>query len=135
MAARFLNTNLVLRSRSDLRPLAARLESLRLFCLSAPERHGGVWRTVFDTNHVLTSPKRATTTLVRAAEKLAGEERAAWDRCLTREFDLGFEPAPGSFNSDEFTVDGKLISRISALGGSLRITIYQADPDSESGET
>lgn len=73
------------------------------------------------------TPDRAAKHFLEAIESLDKESRKAWDRCLTREFDLGFECGGTDFSSQTLIKNDHL-KRIAALGAAIKITIYTARP-------
>ena len=128
MAARYVTTDLNLRARFDLRPLVQRLEESGLVCLGEPRARGGVWSASLEAGGVSGKIGREIGELLAAVESLDGEERLAWDRCLAREFDLGFERGGEDLYSDVL-VEPALVQRIAALGGAVRVTICrEAEP-------
>jgi hypothetical protein len=64
---------------------------------------------------------------VAAVESLEPPERAAWASCSKREFDIAFDCGikPGSVRHE---LSAGLLSRLVAVGGSLKFTLYSLDP-------
>jgi hypothetical protein len=56
-------------------------------------------------------------------ESLVGEEKSLWDGCFSKVFDIGYEGGTGHKSyADE--IRSNTLSRVSALGASIRITVY-----------
>ncbi|GEM_PF-1558663 len=124
MGARYITTDLNLKARFDLKPLADRLKGRGLVCLGEPEARGGVWTFVFEMAGESGNLEREIKAPLSAVEGLEGELRLAGDRCLTREFDLGFTMSGEEFSSS-ILIEPEFLERIVALGGSVRITTYR----------
>jgi hypothetical protein len=64
------------------------------------------------------------------AETLPERERAIWNHCSKRVFDIGFESGthPRAFQSE---IRPKTIERVAALGAGIVVTIYSPSPDQE----
>jgi len=124
MAAIYLNTDLHLKARFNLGPLAEALESAGLFVLNTPRPRGGTWTASFETSLVRPTPERAAVSFLKVIGDLEGDARLAWEACTSREFDLGFEWT-GASRSMQSTIASKdILAKIAAFGISMRVTIY-----------
>jgi hypothetical protein len=128
----YLNTDLDLVSEYDLTALAAALEAGGVCALHTTLCEDGLWRATFEENEHSSDdrprePERHIAVMLNVIESLAGPLRWTWDNCRLREFNLGYDcgAEPWAFNQG---LSADLLGRISAVGASLRITIY---PDRE----
>jgi hypothetical protein len=119
----YLNTDLRIQSEDGLEFLVRALELGGLVVLH--EGHEGAISSVtFETAQDLRTPERTMEQLLSAIEALVGAPKAQWQACCVRELDLGFASPAGRF-SEEFSLSASLLTRITRVGASLRITIYQ----------
>lgn len=126
MGARYVNTDLIVRSRTDRPRLARALEVRWAIAIDAPRRLRGMWHVAFETRRSFGTAKASLERLLRAVEDLGPKQRAEWDACATREFDIGYEGEADAF-SFESPIPADLLRRIVAVGGSLRVTIYRSE--------
>ena len=124
MGAIFLNADLVLTARFDLRPLASAFTRNGLILLGDVAAKGGVWRATFESNLVKPTPEGALANILAAVESLDDVQRAAWEKCLSRCLDLGYESGDGSFESTGL-ISNSTLSRIATSGASMAVTIYR----------
>jgi len=124
MGAIFLNADLVLEAKFDLRPLASALTSNGLILLGEVAAKGEVWKATFESNLVKPTPERALAKILAALESLDDGHRAAWERCLSRCLDLGYQCGDGSFESTGL-ISNSTLSRIATSGASMAVTIYR----------
>lgn len=120
---RYRNTDLDLCSAEDLTSLAAELESRgatsRHVTLGADDR----WYSSVETDAQYVEPEANIAELLTAIESLSPANRAIWDRCRLREFNLGYDCGlqPWAYNQG---LSAELLARIAAVGASLRVTLY-----------
>lgn len=73
------------------------------------------------------APEPEVAALLSIVESLDPRMRAVWNRCTRRFFDLGYDCGITPFSvRHEFSAE--TLSRIAAVGGELRITLYALDP-------
>lgn len=124
-ATRYLNTDLDLVAKRDLRPLARALRRLGLHALYCGKREDGCWFAVLETDEQFDTPAPNVDAMLGAIEALDAKARALWSSCEAREFHLGFEcgdePRPFSLALPAATLE-----RAAAVGASVRITLYPA---------
>src|SRR5262245_34206994 len=123
----YLNTDLDLVSRSDLTALAAAFKAKGVFALYVTHAPDGQWYARFETDKQHTEPEPNIAKLVAVVESLGKANRATWLSCVKRDFNIGYDcgDEPWEFNQG---LPAKLLGRLAAIGGSLRITLY---PDRE----
>ena len=124
MGATFLNTDLIIEARFDLSPLATALTDNGLVLLGEVTVNGGVWRATFESNLVRPNPERAAATILAAVERLDDGQLTAWNGCLSRCLDFGYECDDETFEST-FAIDHPILSRIVSAGASVAVTVYQ----------
>jgi len=123
----YLNTDLDLVSEVDLTGLAAAFKRKGVYALHVTHAPDGLWHARFETDEQYTEPEGNIAKLVTAVESLGKANRAAWQSCSKRDFNIGYDcgDQPWEFNQG---LSAKLLGRLAAIGGSLRITLY---PDRE----
>ena len=72
-------------------------------------------------------PEPAVAAMLAAVEALDPPERAAWDGCSRREFDIAYDCGVRPF-SVRHDLSAGMLARLAAAGGSLRLTLYALDP-------
>ncbi|MDZ4779983.1 MAG: hypothetical protein SGJ19_07010 [Planctomycetia bacterium] len=123
----YLNTDLDLKSPTDLEPLASALRSGGVFDLHVSRWDDGLWYARFETDECYSEPEPNITAMLDVLERLPEAQRATWDQCILREFNIGYDcgDKPWAFNQG---LAPELLGRLAAIGASLRITLY---PDRE----
>lgn len=123
----YLNTDLDLSAEFDLDPLAAALESLRVFPLHVTQGEDGAWYSTFELLGQEADPETTIVKLLDAIEALDETAQDLWSKCSFREFNIGYEGGqePGVFSTG---LDSDLLARIALLGASLRVTVYPPEP-------
>ncbi|MCX5842253.1 MAG: hypothetical protein NT022_00625 [Deltaproteobacteria bacterium] len=126
---RYLNTDLIIESPNDLSPIA---ES---FGEEVIVLYNGAWgkvnRAIFEVEISLhASANETIETFCALIEGLKEKERAIWDACFSKIFDIGFESGltTQSFSSQ---INQDTIKRLAAIGASIEITIYPPIPEEE----
>jgi hypothetical protein len=132
-STRYLNTDLVLESAEDLRPLAAALEQGGLLVLHVDRRDDGAWLAVVEASLDLPEPAASLAALLDVVEPLDPALRLTWDRCAVRAFDVGYQVGDGPWGFTQ-AIPPALLVRVAALGAELRVTVYPAEPPSRPPE-
>src|SRR5262245_17489416 len=127
---RYLNTDLDLSSKEDLRPLARVFQRNDMYALNVGLAKGKFWRAHFEANGMSQTPNGHIAAMLKVIESLKPKARGIWDRCETREFNLGydsgFRPIRGRFSN---LIPTRTLLRMANLGLSIRITIYPPDEE------
>jgi len=135
---RYRVTDLCLYSACDLTTLAAALVARGLVHSDGPRWFDGeewleiagpqwYWRFQAGCEDQRDHPEPEMIALVAAVETLDPPERAAWDGCSRRVFDLGYDCGVRPF-AVRHDLSIETLSRLAAVGGSLRLTLYALDP-------
>ena len=123
----YLNTDLDLVSPDDLVELTSALESRGVFSLSPTLGNDGLMYITFETLASYIEPEANINAMVTAIESSLMDGTAphneAWWRCTKHEFNIGYDcgDEPWAFQQG---LSVGLLSRMSALGISLRWTLY-----------
>ncbi len=122
---RYLNTDLVLNAPYDLTPLTIALDGLGVFTMSVVQYDDGNCHTSHEIKSEVHPYESETTILLLldAIEALDGEAKELWDKCATRELNIGYDcgDEPWAFNQGWAN---STLRRIASVGASLRITLY-----------
>lgn len=123
----YVNTDLDLVSSEDLTPLAEHLGSRGLFTLHVEPRDDGQWYATLETGTEHDEPASNIAAMVAVLESLVDPHRALWRRCTRREFNIGYGcgAEPWAFHQG---LSSELLSRVAAVGASLRLTLYPDRP-------
>ena len=123
----YLNTDLDLTSAEDPTALAAALEAGGLPPLHVTHGADGLWHATFETSAQFEEPAPNIAAMLAVVESLGRQQRSVWDRCTSREFNIGYEcgAEPWAFNQ---ALPAELLGRMAAAGAALRVTLY---PDRE----
>lgn len=126
----YLNTDLEIESRQDLSPIVEYFgkDVVVLF-------HGeamGHRRATFEVAGLVADADAVINQFCMFAEALPERERAIWDSCSKRIFDIGYEGGtrPGAFQSE---IRSGTVKRVATLGLSIVVTIYPPSSDSKRG--
>ena len=130
MGATFLNTDLRIKARFDLSPLASALTDNGLVLLGQVTVKGGVWRATFESDLVRPNPERAASSILAAVESLDARQQTSWRACLSRCLDFGYECDAETFEST-FAIDHPILSRIVSAGASMAVTVYRSSGPGE----
>jgi hypothetical protein len=123
----YLNTDLDLISSDELTALATVFEARGLFPLHVSRRDDGLWYASFETQDQHTEAEPNIAALVAVVESLAEPHRSMWSGCTRREFNIGYDCGSEPWGFTQALSSG-LLGRVSAVGASLRITLYPARP-------
>ncbi|MGC1274545.1 MAG: hypothetical protein WBC44_12640 [Planctomycetaceae bacterium] len=122
-AFHYLNTDLDLTSPIDLTELAKALEASGVSPLHVTHAEDNHWYAAFETDESYDEPESNITAILDAVDSLDERRRQAWQSCVQREFNIGYDcgAEPWAFN---FGFSCDLLRRMSGYGASLRITLY-----------
>lgn len=125
---RYLNTDLDLVCSDDPTALANRFQVAGVYPLSVSKEADHLWYARFETDAQHDEPESNIAEILVIVESLEGELRSLWERCILREFSVGYDcgTKPWAF---QHALSATLIARIAAAHASLRITLY---PDRDS---
>jgi hypothetical protein len=123
----YLNTDHDLVSAENLTSLAAAMKANGVTPLHVTCGDDGLWRTTLETDIGYTEAEPNIVAMVNAIERLQKPLRAKWGRCTLREFNIGYDCGyePWAFHQG---LSSDTLSRIAAIGASLRITLYPERP-------
>ena len=131
--ARYLNTDLDLIAEQDLTLLVQELETSGFYSLHAVVGDDGKWYATLEINEAadeelhLRQPELTTVAMLDAIEALDASARALWDACMSKTLDIGYQCGDGARVRNELT--NATLSRMSALGIGMFITLYRCDID------
>ena len=120
---RFLNVDLEVRGRDDLKWLVTELgDDVVNLCCGAAQGH---FLATFETGLPLGDPDSAVGYLCNLVDNLPTDARVAWDGLLSKVFDIGFDGGigPSTYQSE---LRPETIAAVARIGASLQITIYPA---------
>jgi len=120
-SAAYINVDLEIRSRSDLRPLADAL-SRKLFVLFAG-RIGSAYMASFEVSGVDLPPDLAIRRMARALSTLPKSSQRLWKQAHDRVFDIGVEQTAG-FQIFTLPLRMETVDIVSKLGARLILTFY-----------
>lgn len=130
---RYLNTDLDLIAEQDLTFLVQALEASGFYSLHAGVGDGGKWYATLEINEVadealhLRQPELTIVAMLDAIEALDTTARALWDACMSKTLDIGYQCGDGVQVRN--TLTNATLSRMSALGVGMSITLYRCEPD------
>ena len=128
MRIRYLNTDLDLSSKEDLRPLARALIRQGVYKLSVDQASNRKWYATFELDTVGRRPNVHVNGILKAIESLRGKARTLWDNCTLRELNIGYDSGVKPWHVSH-AISTRLLERMAKVGLSLRITIYKVQPD------
>jgi hypothetical protein len=118
----YLNVDLEVRSRHDLTPLAAALQS-RLEVLHAGRAPGSGFLASFEVPGLSLSPDVAITRLASALVALPRSARRLWRLANDRVFDIGLDAAAVT-GSYPLTLREETVRTIARLNARVAVTLY-----------
>lgn len=123
MRIKYLNTDLDLKSADDLHSLVAALETRGLCGLHVTLGEDQHWDSILECEEQHAEPEASIQTMLDAVEALSEGERQSWDRCLLREFNVGYDcgAEPWAFNQG---LSNSTLARMAAVGSTFRLTLY-----------
>jgi len=124
----YLNTDLEVRARFDFALLHRAFDRLG-FAFSEPELLNGVWGNRYNAEIRHGHPAEASERMLDGIESLDSAERAMWDSCLARRFNIGvgFDDEEFGWTHAAWQVQPALLGRIAAVNASVVITVYRPD--------
>ncbi|MFI0398746.1 MAG: hypothetical protein ACH34X_06675 [Thiolinea sp.] len=131
--ARYLNTDLDLIAEQDLTLLVQALETSGFYSLHARVGDNGKWYATLEINEAadealhLRQPELTIVLMLDAVEALDASARALWEACMSKTLDIGYQCGDGARVRNELT--NATLSRMSALGMGIFITLYPCDID------
>lgn len=126
MGARYINTDLTLKSKSELAPLTKALQAQGVSPIWERRHADGQSLAKFETDRQYNTPAATIEGLLRAIEALNDEGRNVWNACSSREFDLGFE-CDGEAFSTESEIGADLLRRMVQVRCAMRVTVYRPE--------
>ncbi len=125
---RYLNTDLLIKSREDLTPIVKSFGE-DVFVLSN-DKTGEFYYSYFEISGSHAAANEDIEYFCSLIEGLDEKERKIWDNSFYKIFDLGYESGDTtqSYSTD---VKPETISRIAKCGASIRITIYPLAPENK----
>jgi hypothetical protein len=129
----YCNTDLDLKSVTDLTTLAAEFGSRGLVVLCFTLGEDGYWYSTVEANEPWAEsekrePERSIREMLTVIESLAEPLQATWSSCTLCEFNIGYDcgAEPWAFNQE---LSNEILRRIVTAGASLRITLYPDRPE------
>lgn len=122
----YLNTDLDLICDVDPAVLANEFEA-REFAVNVHTGDDGLFYILCEDENA-TEPEPNIIRLLDAVDALTDASRELWNRCLKREFDVGYDcgDEPWAFNQG---LSNDVLRRMADCGATFRITIYPQRPD------
>ncbi|MBI2088736.1 MAG: hypothetical protein HYT78_08315 [Deltaproteobacteria bacterium] len=120
-AAEYLNVDLEVRSRRDLKPLIDALFP-ELHTLYVGKLQGRFFAS-FEISTLKNSPDSAITEMVRAISKLPEPARRLWDHADDRVFDIGFEQQDGS-RQLVWKLRNRTLFEVAKLRARIAVSLY-----------
>jgi hypothetical protein len=124
-AARYLNVDLEIRSRSDLAPLAKAL-SRRLIVLHVG-KVGREYLLSLEVSGLSVHPDAIIRRFDRVISSLPPVVRTLWTRARDRVFDIGLETTSGS-KPFVLTLDPETVKTVARLNARIALTVYRRLP-------
>ena len=124
--ARYLNTDLLIKSEEDLTPLINDLgEEVFVLHNEKIEDHFYAYLEISDNN---SEPNEDIEKFCDLIESLKQKHREIWNNAIYRIFDIGYESGDSSEN---YSTDlrSETVSRIGNCEASIRVTIYPVPPE------
>lgn len=125
---RYLNTDLDLRSRDDLKAIAAAFESRRVSPLHVTRGEDELWCATFETDESFDEPNSNIAAILDAVESLLREHEATWAQCDSKEFNIGYD-CGGEPRAFDQGLSNDVLRRMAAAGASIRWTLYPDHPE------
>jgi len=120
-STQFLNIDLDLESEDDLTIIVDEFGD-NVIVLSN-EKNFGLHKLSFELAGEIGNSEYLLTQYFSLICSLSSKAREIWDRCLKREFDLGFECGHGPIDIQE-KISNSLIIELSELNVSITVTVY-----------
>lgn len=124
----FLNLDLVLRSSSDLTPLAEHFGE-HVLVLSNGEAEG-TFLLALETSIANPSPEACIRHFLRLVDAMPPAQRAVWDHCSSRIFDFGFQ-AGCNASPQQLKIEPTVLGMLAERGVTVEVTLYAYQCDAE----
>ena len=129
----FLNVDLDIYSRSDLRPLVATLGERVLVLFEGCIKR--TYRAHVELSRVTKTPDATIKSFCSLISAMRRPSRDLWNRALRRDFNIGIQAEPAPPYSCEFALAPETIKAASQLGAGIVFTIYAPGKNSTSSQT
>lgn len=128
----YITTDLELAASQDLTPLADVLAQRGFITYNIVQHEDNSWSARFRTEEGFEEPDQNIAAILTIIEALDEVSRSLWERCILREFDIGYEcgDEPKTFVQHLTT---ETLSRIARAGVAVRITLYPTSSDDDPG--
>lgn len=128
MKPSYLNTDMEVRARFDFGSLHRAMDRLG-FAFSEPTLVNGVWGNRYNADIRHGHPAKAIERMLDGIQRLDSAERAVWDSCLARRFNIGvgFEDEEFGWTHSAWQFHPALLGRIAAVNASVVMTVYRPD--------
>jgi hypothetical protein len=127
MTNNFLNVDLEIESHEDLQPIVRSFGDR--VCNLYYGQDSGHYLATFELSDIAVIDADAIVyNFCLLIESFDRSAKSLWDRALTKVFDLGYGSASES-SSYSSALSAETISKVAALGASIRVTIYASSPD------
>ena len=125
---RFLNLDLMLRSSSDLAPLAEHFGEHVIVLYNGEAE--GAFLLALEASMDRQSPEELIGYFLRLVDALPAEQRAIWDRCSSRTFDFGFQ-AGCNASPGQLKIEPAVLAMLAERGVTVEVTLYAYRCDAE----
>ena len=125
---RYLNVDLLVKSRTDLTPIVNEFGEDVIVLTNG--KAGNLFHAYFEIAGSQPGPNEDIEYFCSLIEGLSRKERELWDNSISKIFDVGFESGevPQSYSAD---IRPDVIKRLAKCGASIRITIYPTNIENE----
>ena len=119
----YCNTDLCLKSESDLTPLADALTVRGLPSMCVQLCEDGNWYASFETEEDFDEPLANIAAILDILDSLPEPHLTTWANCTRRELDIGFD-SPAMRPELDLTFPCDLLARVVGVKATLRVTVY-----------
>ena len=123
MTGKFINVDLEILSDRPLGGLKREFEALGAFYLYCGRVPSGYLLSLEMNTFLVAKLERRLVSVCRLVERLSPKGRKIWDAAKDRSFDIGMKAFVGN-PMVQFSVQPDLLQRVTALGGTLSVTVY-----------
>lgn|SRR6185295_10412945 len=121
----FLNVDLVIESKSSLRPLAREFGK-NVIVMFSGRMNGRHWLIVGIAGCCM-GLERTVSALCVLIERLSPDSKQIWDKAQSKQFDIGYEARLSSERANRFSIRPNTIRRVAKLGAGFTTTLYRED--------
>jgi hypothetical protein len=119
--AHFLNVDLIIDSRSDLRPLITAMEKHLIVLYLGREKR--TYKACVEVSGMPKTPESAICAFCKLIESLSPADRRFWNSAKTRTFDIGIDSGPaGSYYWSALSPE--ILARVAKLKARIAVTVY-----------